>query len=126
MQKLFNSANEVVSIIGGATAYITVNPGISALVDGTTRVTLPIGYSDAVIKAKIGSTGNQVTVLRGDNDAVILKIEPNDTDLVSAQKLETLEMQCILKNDMPNTLYKAGDTLAFRWAFFVEKAVNFD
>jgi len=121
------------SVIGGTTAYIEMTITVPVtVIDATTGVStvtnVPIAYGDADITAVayVGSGGIEKAVVSdsgvGDR-SILVKLSSLSTGSLSKATgtvSASLDVSAVLNNSIANTSYKAGDTIGYRWFFFVE------
>lgn len=130
MAEMLEIDNMPYSVIGGTTAYIemdiTVPLKTVSLTGEVTVERAPVPYSDATITAVAyapGCDAESATVEDIGNNRILIKIPSGSTAKISQKRGTTnalLEVSAVLKLDIPNSRYKTGDKLGYRWGFFVE------
>ena len=127
-QRLMNAAGDPVSLIAGTTAYVRVNPSVAGSADGR-AVNLPVSFDTAAMTACIYDRNGALsrpTVTRGENGLSVINVEPHhtaDMSIVGVSEI-TIELKAVLTAAIPNTQYKVGDTLGFRWSVYATPALK--
>jgi len=125
------------SVIGGTTAYIQMTVTVPVkILNSATGVTsivqTPISFGDATISAGayVGSGGAEQAIVSdsglGDG-SILVNLTSASTSLLSQQQgvvLATLDLSATLNKPIVNTSYQAGDTIGYRWSFFIEANIK--
>lgn len=116
------------SPIAGATIYFDLHLTIEIKVDNV-ATQVPIAYEDAIVSVIAYKSARQTTAFRtaqtsaGENGRVAVRIAAEDSLALGSDfgdQAVTLDARAVLKYDLANTKYKAGDAVMYRWTFTLQ------